>query len=323
MWNCFLCLKQQRIFSATQCTAIFSVNRAMCFMVPCLVSKRFENAVIYETIIHPALIGLPLRREGKLQKSSRNGNAALNIRYRMCNSISVTYLLTPWSRVLLDNLTVLQLVKKFPAFYGTLRFLAALTSARHLSLSWASPIQSPHPHPTSWRSILILSSYLRPGLPSGLFPSRFPTKTIYTPLPSPIRTTCPAHLILLDIITRTILGKEYRPFSSSLCNFLHSPITSSLLGPNILLSTLFSNTLSPRSSLNVNDQVSHLYRTTGKISKLNSELPPIHMSVVEMYCSNTVPVEQPWKSVRYWSVKRWDDEWVMNRKTMGKEAVVV
>ena len=35
---------------------------------------------------------------------------------------------------------------------------------------------------------------------------------------------------------------------SSLCSFLHSPHTSSLLGPNILLSTIFSNTLSVRFS---------------------------------------------------------------------------
>jgi hypothetical protein len=82
----------------------------------------------------------------------------------------LTSLLTPWSRVLLEKLTGLQLVKKFPAFYGTQRFITALTSARHLSLSWASSIQSTHPHPTSRRSFLILSSHLRLGLPSGLHP---------------------------------------------------------------------------------------------------------------------------------------------------------
>ena len=120
-----------------------------------------------------------------------------------------TYLLTPWCRVLLEKLTGLQLVKKFPAFHGTQRFIAALTSVRHQSLSWASPNQSIYPHPPSWKSILILSTYLRLDLPSGLFPSGFPTKTLYTPLSSPIRATCSAHLILLDFITRTILGEEY------------------------------------------------------------------------------------------------------------------
>jgi len=46
-----------------------------------------------------------------------------------------TYLLTPWSRVLLEKLTSFQLVKKFPAFYGTRRFITAFISACHLSLS--------------------------------------------------------------------------------------------------------------------------------------------------------------------------------------------
>jgi hypothetical protein len=71
------------------------------------------------------------------------------------------YLLTPWSRVLLEKLTSSQLVTKFPAFYGTPRFITAFTRARHMSLFWASSIQSMPSHPTSWRSILILFSCLR------------------------------------------------------------------------------------------------------------------------------------------------------------------
>jgi hypothetical protein len=59
------------------------------------------------------------------------------------------------------------------------------------------------------------------------------------------------------------LGEEYKILSYSLCSFLHSPVTSSLLGPNVLLNSLFSNILSLRSSLSVRDQVSHPYKTTG------------------------------------------------------------
>jgi len=84
------------------------------------------------------------------------------------------------SRVLLEKQTGLQLVKEFPEFYGTRSFITALTSTRQLSLSWASLIQSIPLQPTSWRSILILSSHLRLGLPSSLSPSGFPTKTLYT-----------------------------------------------------------------------------------------------------------------------------------------------
>jgi hypothetical protein len=65
----------------------------------------------------------------------------------------LTHSLTLWSRVLLEKLTDLQLVKKFPTFYGTRRFITAFISARHLSLSWASSIQSIPSHPTSWRPI--------------------------------------------------------------------------------------------------------------------------------------------------------------------------
>jgi len=78
-----------------------------------------------------------------------------------CSKHAGAYLLTPWCRVLLEKLTGLQLVKYFPAFHGTRRFITALTSVRQLSLSWVNPIQSIYPHPTSWRSIIILSTHLR------------------------------------------------------------------------------------------------------------------------------------------------------------------
>jgi len=82
---------------------------------------------------------------------------------------SFPYLLTPRCRVLLEQLTGLQLVKKFPKCHGTRMFITALTSVRQISLSCASPVQSIYPHPTSWRSILIISTHLRLGLPSGSF----------------------------------------------------------------------------------------------------------------------------------------------------------
>ena len=133
-------------------------------------------------------------------------NTVQKIFLKICK---LTYLVTPLCRVLLEKLTGLQLVKKFPAFHGTRRFITALTSVHQLSLSWASPIQSIYPHPTSWRPVLILPTHLRLGLPSGLLPFGFPTKTLYTTLSSPIRAICPAHLILLDFVTCTILGVEY------------------------------------------------------------------------------------------------------------------
>jgi len=173
--------------------------------------------------------------------------------YQSCsilwNSVSelACLLPTPW-RGVLEKLTGSQLIK-FPAFYGTQRFFTTFTSANH-------PIP---PHPTYWRSIWILFSHLCLGHPSGFFASGFPTYTLYTLLLSPICTIYPAHLIL-DLITWTMLVEEYRSLSSSWSSFLLSPVTSSLLGQNVL-NTLSSTNISLCSSLSVSSQVSHPYKT--------------------------------------------------------------
>ena len=129
-------------------------------------------------------------------------------------------ILTAWSRVLLEKLTGLQV----PVFYGTRRFITVLTSARHLSLSWARPIQSIPPRPTSRRFILIVSSHLRLGLPSGSFPQVFPRKPCIRLSSPPYALHAPPISFFSIFITRTILGEEYRSVRFS-CSLLHSHVT--------------------------------------------------------------------------------------------------
>ena len=80
-------------------------------------------------------------------------------------------------------------------------------------LGQLDPIHTPTSHFLKIHLNIILPSVL--GLPSGLFPSGFPTKILYTTLSSPISATYPAHLILFYFITRTIMGEQYRSLSSS------------------------------------------------------------------------------------------------------------
>jgi hypothetical protein len=95
------------------------------------------------------------------------------------------------------------------------------------------PIQNKpiHTSPSYLRSILILSTHLRLGLPNGLLPSGFPMNTLYKFFP--IRATYPTNLIFDCLVILIIFGEEYKLRSSSLCSFLQPPVTSSLFGPNI------------------------------------------------------------------------------------------
>jgi hypothetical protein len=96
-------------------------------------------------------------------------------------------------------------------------------------------------------TFVLVVSFLLAFPPISYMQSSFPT----------IHATCPTHLILLDFIILIILGKEYKSWRSSSCSFLQPPVTSTLFSPNILPSTLFWNTFSLCSSLNIKDQVSH------------------------------------------------------------------
>jgi hypothetical protein len=131
-----------------------------------------------------------------------------------------------------------------------------------LSLQWVILNQSTSSHPVYLRSIFILSSHLRLGLPGGLFPSDCPTTILYAFL---ISYACymsrPFHSPWFDHLNN-IYGEAYKLWSSSLCSLLQPPATSSLLGPHRLLSTLSLDSVNLCSSPSVRDQVPYPYKTS-------------------------------------------------------------
>ena len=109
--------------------------------------------------------------------------------------IFIVYRLTAGGGVLLEKLTVPQLVTSFAEFYGTHWVVAVFTTAHHFCLSWARSIESKPFYPISLRSVLILLSYIRLALPSDLFPSRFPHQNFVCISFLPVRASCLTHLI--------------------------------------------------------------------------------------------------------------------------------
>jgi hypothetical protein len=93
------------------------------------------------------------------------------------------------------------------------------------TLSRLNPVQD---IPSYFSKIQLSSNLnLHLSLQSGLFPFGFSTKILYECLVSPVSSS-------------SIWGRKYKLWSCSLCCLLKPSITSSLLGQNILLSTLFS-----------------------------------------------------------------------------------
>jgi hypothetical protein len=134
-----------------------------------------------------------------------------------------------------------------------------------------------------------------------------PAKTLHASLLSAIRVSIPypSHSYQLDHLNYIWWGVQI--IKPLLCSFLPSPITSYLLRPNIIVNTLFSNTLSLRSSLYVSNHVSHPYNTTDKILlififlDIKLEDKRFCIELWHVFFDSNLPLISSW--IQFWFVK--------------------
>lgn len=130
------------------------------------------------------------------------------------------------------------------------------------------------------------------------FPFMISNQNFICTLFTSIRVTCPTYLIFLDLVILIIFGEKYIFWSFSPWKFVRTPIISYLLGPNILVSTLFLHTLRWYFSHNVKDQVPHLYKSISKVIVLYiMKCYLLHISLLRQ--NNTPPglILISWKNI--------------------------
>jgi len=133
-------------------------------------------------------------------------------------------------------MTVPQLFNKFPPIFETCKFITMFTTAHHVSLFWARLIQSTSSNPISLGSTLTIFSKQCLFLASiSSFRFHHQNLACISLLPCSCYIPCPSYLLWF-VLTNNIWW-EVPTYSSSLCNFLQSPVTSSLWRPSTFLST--------------------------------------------------------------------------------------